>query len=73
LDRDDAWSQYGDKNFKSVCDLHDLCYHGPWEDIRQGFDTCNDNFWNDMGDIFSKKPFWETVHCYTIRSAWGIG
>jgi Prokaryotic phospholipase A2 len=66
----DAWSNYGKDNFKTPCDGHDFCYNGPTNN-DPARKQCDDNFWNDMGDVCNSKPWYEIVHCLTIRSVWG--
>ena len=71
LDWSDPWTQYGRDHFGDACNKHDACYHGLSDDFWDGFNTCNDRFWDDMGSVCNSVPWYENWHCHTVRSAWG--
>ena len=64
------WTQYGKEKFIHGCNRHDSCYAGLSDDYWSGFNNCNDRFWDDMGGACNSVPWYENLHCMTIRSVW---
>ncbi|WP_437930036.1 hypothetical protein WMF37_12665 [Sorangium sp. So ce291] len=61
--------------FAAACNAHDTCYHAPWSRILgvnagDGFNRCNDSFWNDMNAACDTVPWYDYLVCKVTASVW---
>ena len=75
----DAVTAYYKQVFHEACNAHDACYRAPWarmfgpERASDGFEICNENFWNDMNEacaLLGQERWWNFLPCSIVASSW---